>query len=149
MPGLKRSLIAASQELLSHPQNNDRIGDLFNVEFQDDVLRSNRPFIYNAPSNIMIKGKTQNYNYEIPIDLTGYYMVGQYTFPGGETVNRELQDDFPRPKIFSRANSTSGMNYIAYYFDDIELENGADTNAKIAVITAKLVERNTVYAAID
>jgi hypothetical protein len=116
---------------------------------QDDVLRSNKPSTYIAPSSVVIKGKGQSYNYEIPIDVTGYYMIGQYTTPENEIVTRELLDDFPRPKIFSMVNSQHGQNYIAYYFQDIELAGGADTNAKIAVITSKLVERNTVYAAID
>jgi len=106
--------------------------------------------MYNAPSNIIIKGKHQSYNFEIPIDVTGVSFSGQYIYPGTtEPVTLEYQDAFPNPKVFSMVNNQLGNNYIAYYFQDIELAAGADTATKIAIISSKLHTRNVVYAAID
>lgn len=103
-PQHKKSFIAASQELLS--SNLERL-NLFNLEFQDNIIRANQPVRYTF-NPLTIKGLDQNYNYTIDISETGYHTNNSDAGTG-------LVDASPQNYSFQLTDTSYGQNFIAYY----------------------------------
>ena len=73
--------------------------DLFSIEVQDHVIRSNTPFNFvgELSSDYRIKGNAHNWNMEIDVDETGWSCLERFDANG------------PQPKRFSLVDTTSGQ----------------------------------------
>jgi hypothetical protein len=134
----KTTLIVASQEMLR--ENNDKIADEFNSELQANVIRAiaKGEGIYEKTEDIKIRGFYENYNLIMGVDNTDY-----------EVEAESFVDKGPKPGIFTMVDTAYGNNHVAYYYYPIEENNQSAREENISVISAKMLTRNVIFAAID
>ncbi len=141
IPQYKRNVIIASQEIIrENPIEINGVFNSFNNELQKGVLRSiqKNDGIYDA-ANVVIKGSYEARNTKINIIPTQY-----------NNVDSGVVDNGPVPCEFSMIDTIQGENRVAYYYyDSTQTNPDKNVDQKVSVISAKLLERNSIYAAFD